>query len=315
VVYFLFARLAMASEAENSVSMLHRFQATVAMTSELDLSVLHPPMAEKTPFPLHSIIQWDVERLRRVARWRASDEAGKDIVRAYAKVVLALQELETASHRISLHGSGSTFTVPPEVLTKPPLAHPPVATAAVVLKSALRSRASEETGAQTGARVGRLVRWKPPASCGGKLLLPTPPTILFDILRSWQMAFSAALQIVLCLLQWAPLLLVTIGLCIMFADPLLLLKLAWKGITLVPRGVRGLLESPLEPTAVPFEVQSSFSATFPHPQPPPVLSAAPDPALVEVCVSTSWMEWFSVVLLAGEGGGAAMFAAQRRGWF
>ena len=142
VVHLFLTRLAMASEAENSVQILQRFQTIVAMTSELDLSILHPPMAEKTPFPLHKIIQWDMEGLRRVARWKASEEAGKDIVRAYSKVVLALQELETASQRITMHGSGGS-SVPPEVLTKQELAPPP-AVAAVVLKSAVKSRRVEE---------------------------------------------------------------------------------------------------------------------------------------------------------------------------
>ena len=93
----------MATEAESSISTLQRFQAIVAMTSELDLSILHPPMAKKTPLPLHSIIQWDPERVKRVARWRESGESGKDTVRAYAKVVLALQELESCSLRIPMH--------------------------------------------------------------------------------------------------------------------------------------------------------------------------------------------------------------------
>lgn len=87
---------------------------------------------------LHDVIQLEAERLRRVSRWRGADDAGKDIVRAYAKAILSLQELKEAAGKLPMHAvqtQGPTtlkFSEPTEV---GPLA--------VVIKSAVRPRAPE----------------------------------------------------------------------------------------------------------------------------------------------------------------------------
>ena len=139
----------MAQDA-SAAEKLQRYQAVVALCSELDLSVLHPPMADKTPLPLCAISQWDPERLRRVARWKPSDDSGKDLVRTYAKVVLALEELENCAHRIPMHGHAPAApTAAAPVLNIPP---PPVASAAVVLKSAINP-ASVQAGLPGGVQL------------------------------------------------------------------------------------------------------------------------------------------------------------------
>ena len=295
----------MATEAESSIFALQRFQAIVAMTSELDLSVLHPPMAEKTPLPLHNIIQWDPERLKRVARWRESGESGKDTVRAYAKVVLALRELESSSQIIPMH-AGCAAAVPPTNLPSPLSEAPGEVPTTVVLKSALKARRTEKPAA-AGARFGRLIPWKPPARYTGKLTLPSPPPILLETLRTWHTACSVLLQTLLFALQWTPVIGLLIFICVCLSDPLLLLRLMYTGVRSVPIAIRGMLDGQdLPAMAVPAQ------PLFPYPQPPLVPAA---PSLSEVCVDkVSWTEWFSVLLLASEGGGAAVWLAHVRGW-
>ena len=93
--------------AQESAERLQHVQAVVVLASELDLAVLHPPMASSSPTPLSSVSAWDSERLRRVSRWRQSEESRKYLVRAYSKVVLALEELDDCAQRISLHAGAA----------------------------------------------------------------------------------------------------------------------------------------------------------------------------------------------------------------
>ena len=106
--------------AQESAERLQHFQAVVALASELDLAVLHPPMASSSPTPLSSISAWDSERLRRVSRWRQSEDPGTYLVGAYSKVVLALEELDNIAQRISLHGVAGAVPAPVSVVKLPP---------------------------------------------------------------------------------------------------------------------------------------------------------------------------------------------------
>ena len=292
------------AEAESTILALQRFQTIVAMASELDLSTLHPPMAERTPLPLHHMLQWDDERLKRIARWRVSEDVGKDAVRAYAKVVLALKELEACSYKLPMHGQASPMLVPPAVIsTRQP--DPIPAATTVLMKSAVKPR----RGGPEQTSTGRLCLWQPPTLKGGKFPLPSPPAILLDIARTWHTAFNVLLQTIFVLMQWAPVVTLFVLVCITVSEPLLLGRLLWRGVTMVPQGVRGLLEG----SSVQPAVSVAQPAFFPHPQPAPVVQAVP--TLIETCVDTvSWTEWLSVMLLAGEGGGAVVFFAHVRGF-
>ena len=99
--------------AQDGGERLQHFQAVVALASELDLSILHPPMASSSPTPLSSVSVWDSDRLKRVARWRPSEDPGTYLVRAYCKVILALEELDACSQHISAHARAAASCVSP----------------------------------------------------------------------------------------------------------------------------------------------------------------------------------------------------------
>ena len=107
----------------------------MAMVSNLDLSVLHPSSADRTPMPLHGLIQWEAERLWRVSRWRGPDDAGKDIVRAYDQTFFSMQEFGDAAGKLPMHAVQSQG--PANLKFSEPAK---VAPSAVVVKSAVRSR-------------------------------------------------------------------------------------------------------------------------------------------------------------------------------
>ena len=170
--------------AQESAERLQHFQAVVALASEMDLAVLHAPMASSSPTPLSTVSSWDSERLRRVSRWRQSEDPGKDLVRAYCKVVLALGELDDCAQRISLHaGAGA---VPSPVSIKLPPQSPP---AGLVLKSAVKSlQTTPEFGARGRAAVHRKSQWA--TGKLGSFAFPSPPLCLYDIASAWSAAFQ-----------------------------------------------------------------------------------------------------------------------------
>ena len=61
------------------------------MTSDIDLSLLQPAMADRSPMPLVNVIAWGKDRLQRIARWRSSEDPAREVIRTYAKVLIAFE--------------------------------------------------------------------------------------------------------------------------------------------------------------------------------------------------------------------------------
>ena len=160
--------------------------------------------------PMSSLILWDVERLKRLSRWRICDDPGRETLRAYARTILALHELEEAAEKLPMNSmTCSTPTAP----TKLQFADSPqtFASAPVVLKSALRTRRSAPALPPSDAGVsqpkpppatGRRIRWKPPiALCSGGAL----PTLITELLESWVGTARFGISSYRLLLTWLPL--------------------------------------------------------------------------------------------------------------
>ena len=290
--------------AQDAGERLQHFQAVVALASELDLAMLHPPMASSSPTPLSTISSWDSERLRRISRWRASENPGKDLVRAYSKVVLALEELDDCASRISLHaGTG----VPPVSI-----ALPQQGSSSVVLKSALKSRSSSTEEAVALGRAPRRSRWAT-GKLGG-FAFPAPPAWLRDILSAWGTALSCMARISVFCLTWAPWLILIGSAILFFSEPSLVLRLALRLIGVIPNLLREYVRFLSTPSPGIAERPEFASAFLPNPQPAPLIGQ-PDPALTGHCIVAAESDTSALWLAAGQGGAASMYLlAQRYGW-
>ena len=293
--------------AQDSARLQH-FQTVVTLASELDLASLHPPMASSSPTPLCSVSGWDSERLKRVSRWRPSDDPGKYLVRAYCKVVLALDELDSCSQRISLHSRAAASPAAPIIQLSPPQS----ASSGVVLTSAVKSlrKQTSEVGTSGRAKAPSKSQWVTRKI--GNFQLPSPPACLCDILCAWTTALQYMASFFVFCLTWAPWFGLAAGGILILAEPSLLLKLLFRMVGFVPSVVREYVRYLSEPAVVEFHrpgFASGTSSYLPIPQP---VSPQPDPALIGHCTipvedRSAW--W----LAAGQGGVVSVYVLAK--WF
>ena len=105
--------MASATSLSPAADRLRDMQTLMAVCSDLDVSLLHPPSSDRSPMPMSSLILWDVERLKRLSRWRICDDPGRETLRAYARTILALHELEEAAEKLPMNSmTCSTPTAP-----------------------------------------------------------------------------------------------------------------------------------------------------------------------------------------------------------
>ena len=300
----------MAQEAA-AADCLQRYQAIVAMASELDLSVLHPPMADRTPQPLCAMSQWDHDRLRRISRWRPAEDSGKDLVRAYAKVILALDELDSCAQHVSMHARASA-TVTPTVAAEPlNLPTPPPTAAAVVLKSAVKRQPPVRGKLWTAVGVARQLapRGKVPS------LRLAPPPCLYEIWAAWSIALQCVSTILMLALTWAPLIIVTTCGLLVLTEPTLFVRLCWQVLGFVPSALRAYLRTLVEPTTPVPIPQPQFASAVPlasFPSPPSQPEPASPALMLHCSVEPSFFDMSAVWLLAGEGGALAALAVYIR---
>ena len=297
--------------AQESAERLQHFQTVVALASELDLAVLHPPMASSSPTPLSTVSSWDSERLRRVSRWRPSEDPGKDLVRAYCKVVLALEELDSCSQRISLHAGAGAVPSPVSVVKLPPQS----ASGGVVLKSAVKSRQTNpDTGARARAGLLRKSQWA--TGKLGSFAFPAPPPCLYDIASAWFTAFQYMAGFFVFCLTWAPWVCLLAGGILVLAEPSLVFKLFFKFVGFVPSVLLEYVRFLTQPN-LSAEERPVFASGAPLslPIPQPAVSQQPDPALVGHCTVPAVVDTSAVWLAAGQGGAvSALVLLQRYGW-
>ena len=285
------------------------FQAIVVMVSDLDLSLLQPAMADHTPTPLVSMAHWGEDRLKRLSRVRPSHDPAKEIVRTYAKVLCALEELEAAANKLPVQPETRAATSSPKVsVTESKLP----ANGGVVMKSSIRSR-KPETTLVTTLPADRKVRW---CSTAGfpKLRLALPP-VFYEIMQSWASAFSLGLHLLAVVLYWMPIFVVAATAILLLTNPGVALKLLWRGLSFVPANIAQIAHFLVdEPRPVHRIFETPIHGHELHlPAPPHAYDVAP--ALTEVCQSqpSSWWGQAAMFLLAGEGGAALVFGAAMRG--
>ena len=81
---------------------LAEHQTLMAVISDMEIFNIHPPLHADPSTPMHDLATWDPERLLRIPRWKQSRGQSKDVVRAYAKAILALNDLHEAAACVQL---------------------------------------------------------------------------------------------------------------------------------------------------------------------------------------------------------------------
>ena len=304
---------------------LLQYQNIVAVTSDIDLSLLQPAMADRSPMPLVNIIGWGKDRLQKLSRWRSSEDPAREIVRTYAKVLIALEELESAASRLPLQPSVLTGPVvnttkvsfsEPKFASATPAGdltlHPPPVAGGLVLKSSLRRKPA--AAASAAAPASRYIQWSVPAGLPVAL-----PLHLLQVFQTWSAAFRVAGHMMLWVLNWLPLFFFVAAAVLVIGHPTLALRLFWKALGVLPTAfgsyVDYLLSSPpVPPTPVPMGHMLMELPSF-----DPTLhgSVAAPPALTGHCSPEPESLWKTTVMLliAGEGGAAVGFMAAMRGLF
>ena len=269
----------------------------MACCSDLDLSTLHPPSADRSPQPLHSLMLWDADRLRRVSRWKTSPEnPGKETLRCYARTILALQELEEAAGPMPTMPTNSAKHGIPNLKFTDTAATPP---APVALKSSIRVRRQADTSSPA-VTTGRQIRWKP--SVAWCKLPRAPPAEVVELFESWLGHARLFIGCLMMFLTWLPPVMLIMMLTLLLSDPVLALKITWRGVQSIPQSLqimtKELLSEPLLvaprtghellPSHVP------LPALLPSESPPTLCAVTPD--------TSSSSSSLAVMLFAGEGG-------------
>ena len=101
----------------DSAARLLSYQTVMACVSDIDISHIYPQMQVDPGSLMHSLAAWGPERLLRVSNWRSGKDNSKDVVRNYARAVLALADLHRSAQTLSLAaasrgGQNSTRSAP-----------------------------------------------------------------------------------------------------------------------------------------------------------------------------------------------------------
>ena len=205
--------------------------------SDMDMQAIHAEMQCPPRTPLHALAGWEPDRLARVSRWQVkSCPGGKEVIRNYARVVMALAELHSSARSISsLPMSAVPAAHKPSRNSKASLLHAPpagpLALVAGVPGAAGVKPPTETRGPQAG-------RW----------LLAGPTSLsseLASTLGSWSSTTRVVLQWALLALAWLPLVVLVVFLATLATDPLLLIKLLFEGLRSIPMLLRAAISSSL----------------------------------------------------------------------
>ena len=82
---------------------LHNLAASFYGLCQVDLGQMNAPTGVGAQsLPMQAMVLWDLERLRKVANWRAEEDTEKRLVAKFARVILGLRELYDASSNLQL---------------------------------------------------------------------------------------------------------------------------------------------------------------------------------------------------------------------
>ena len=271
-----------AGEAALAQDKLMEYYNLVAFASGADAAALATSLDVARGEPLGILMTWDDDKLARVGRWRREPGTPREVVRAYAKVILALRELgeacalqpltaATAASRpdlqaaapasapgqtpaVSLVRRAPVVAVARSALRRRGAASPPTATHGIGVAQADTGIASTNLPAATigvdinaGLPATQNMHGRahmPNAWTAPNLLAPRlyTPAALVNLGHAWWWTFCTLFNVVMVLLSWTPIFAATLFVSTLFYDPVLLLQATGSLVVCVPTYLRFLYD-------------------------------------------------------------------------
>ena len=195
---------------------------------------------------LSALAGWDADRLARVSRWHTKPNTGKEVVKVFAKTIMALNELHKIGTSLNLsqgpsqHGHRNSKT-PNSVVSAPR----PVASATLALPSICDApvKIAPQKPLPSPSATRKLAQ-VPSYFIARPFGASSLPAEFWNVWRIWTGAIACLIQVLLTLAAWVPVVLIIVGLILLVSDSMLLLKLSWELLLLVPRCLRNSVAVP-----------------------------------------------------------------------
>ena len=236
------------------------------LLSDMDASALHAGLGVPPCTPLSTLVLWDQERLRKIARWKAEPSASKDLIRIFAKLVLAFSELAEATRSQDLNANPSARTLPGKEFM-PPAPRQVVQTQPVTgslplvpVPKAFKGKAPKTVSSSASAQKDEMCHdiwcdclpaagtW-PPLHFGQPWkawqLLPRALTSgVWRLMATWRFFGFTLLHVVVFALTWLPILGLLFFVVTLFSDPRLLGSMVWEFASWPTRSLRQHFDGP-----------------------------------------------------------------------
>ena len=283
---------------------LSDLQTVMAVISDMEIFQVHAPLHADPAAPMADLATWSAERLSRLSRWKVNRGQAKDVVRAYAKAILALNDLHEAAACAQLSPS------------------PPTGLANSNANKVVRNtKCAGSTGPEPPSSHALAPRFKAPAPKAevAKTLAPSswtlrppvefawaPPARVYAAVSSWLAVFRCVWHLAFFVLHWLPVVGFVVAIIVFVTDPTLILTGAWRALRVVPTAIRVWLASPSAAPELarpsPEMLRNSRMLEVADVSPPPAFA---HPSLTPTPAATSPLELVLSVLSA-QGGGAGL---------
>ena len=223
------------------------------LLAESDLSDLCPSLGVPPATPLATMALWDLERLKKSSRSKAELCSSKDIVRCFARVLIALRELaETSASQTPLKvPSFAEPSVPIQMQSN--LVQPlPLVPTARVIHSAVGKR-SQKTPPNLVCHdeffdcISSSRTWMSTMSSLSCRASAVPPFLVrswVSMLSTWRTALTFAFYLLILVLTWLPIAVMGVGIVTVISDPFLALSFLWDFVQWPTRSLRSHMASP-----------------------------------------------------------------------
>ena len=208
----------------------------MAVISDMEIFNIHPPLHADPSTPMHDLATWDPERLLRISRWKQSRGQSKDVVRAYAKAILAFNGLHEAAACVQLSptvaakkNQNSNRVVRNSKAVGNNIPEPTSSHALAPCRSKAPSQAPKPLVSASWAL------W-PPRDFGF-----APPARFYTAVESWLTMLRWFWHIILFALQWTPVVGFVVAVVVVVTDPCLLFSVVWEAMKVVPSAIRSRL--------------------------------------------------------------------------
>ena len=284
------------------------YQTVMACVSDMDLSQIYPQLHADPLTPLLTMATWEPERLQRMARWKQMRGEKKDLIRAYAKAILALSDLHDSAVCLQLPttaakpgGHNSTRVIRNSKIgstsSDPASSHALAPCRDNALSSAVaRAPAVPPPGVEPPESTWFL---RPPSD-----ILRAPPTRVVHALRSWRLMLVSFANLGLEVLQWLPIIFLFLvgAVAVVLTDPALILTLLWHTLSLIPAAIRDRLAAPAAQSPTPILPQHHYRQVT-------AVDATPPPAFAHPYYAEPTQVGplgVAMSVLAAQGGGAGL---------